>query len=129
MFRFGTTQAIPFPCCGWKYKIRRPFMKPVDGKRGRASCHRLVVAVSLLGLSGCVSAVTGDEMAADVKKPEVVAEQKVAAAGGRPASKQQGHYVDPAMVSAAGAGAAAANAQLAQQPQGAQGQVYGAPAD
>ncbi|NWJ26428.1 YcbK family protein [Rhizobium sp. RM] len=104
-------------------------MKTVDGKRGRASCHRLVVAVSLLGLSGCVSAVTDDEMAADVKKPEVVAEQKVAAANGSPASKQQGHYVDPAMVSAAGAGAAAANAQLAQQPEGAQGQVYGAPAD
>jgi hypothetical protein len=35
-------------------------MKAVDSAKGRVSCQRLVVAVSLLGLAGCVSAVTGD---------------------------------------------------------------------
>ncbi|MDS7597279.1 YcbK family protein [Agrobacterium tumefaciens] len=106
-------------------------MKTVGGNRGRGSCQRLVVAVSLLGLSGCVSAVTDDEMAADVKKTEVVAEQKVATANGSPATQPQGRYVDPAMVSAAGAGGAATEtgAQAPQPQQSAQGQVYGAPAD
>ena len=44
-------------------------MKTVEGAKGRVSCQRLVVAVSLLGLAGCVSAVTDDEMAANARKP------------------------------------------------------------
>ena len=35
-------------------------MKTVEGAKGRVSCRRLVIAVSLLGLSGCVSAVTDE---------------------------------------------------------------------
>ena len=50
-------------------------MKTVEGAKGRVSCQRLVIAVSLLGLSGCVSAVTDDEMAANTKKPEIAAQQ------------------------------------------------------
>ncbi|NSZ21947.1 hypothetical protein G6L69_08470, partial [Agrobacterium tumefaciens] len=51
-------------------------MKAVDSAKGRVACQRLVVAVSLLGLAGCVSAVTDDDMAANSKKPAVSAEQK-----------------------------------------------------
>lgn len=100
-------------------------MKAADGAKRRVSCQRLVIAVSLLGLSGCVSAVTDDEMAANIKKPDITAEQKAAAAVANPAAKQQqGHYVDPAVASAAGATVPA-------QPQapGGPAQGYGAAAD
>ncbi|KJF66460.1 YcbK family protein [Rhizobium nepotum] len=102
-------------------------MKTVDGAKGRVACQRLVVAVSLLGLSGCVSAVTDDDMAANSKKPAISAEQKAQAASAvnGPAGKQPpGHYVDPAVASAAG-GATPAQ----QQASGGPAQVYGAAAD
>jgi uncharacterized protein YcbK (DUF882 family) len=102
-------------------------MKTVDGAKGRVACQRLVVAVSLLGLSGCVSAVTDDDMAANSKKPAISAEQKAQAASAvnGPAGKQPpGHYVDPAVTSAAG-GATPAQ----QQASGGPAQVYGAAAD
>ncbi|CAN7455346.1 D-Ala-D-Ala carboxypeptidase family metallohydrolase [Agrobacterium tumefaciens] len=103
-------------------------MKTVEGAKGRVSCQRLVIAVSLLGLSGCVSAVTDDEMAANTKKPEIAAQQPsqtaatavaATAAGARP-----GHYVDPAVASASG-GAVPAQPQTPGGP----AQGYGAAAD
>ncbi|CUX21238.1 YcbK family protein [Agrobacterium genomosp. 13] len=100
-------------------------MKAADGAKGRVSCQRLVIAVSLLGLSGCVSAVTDDELAASNKKPEIAAQQKPQTAAATPAAgAQQGHYVDPAVASAAGASVPA-------QPQtpGGPAQGYGAAAD
>ncbi|CAD0211725.1 hypothetical protein AGRHK599_LOCUS1528 [Rhizobium rhizogenes] len=103
-------------------------MKTVEGAKGRVSCQRLVVAVSLLGLAGCVSAVTDDEMAANARKPEITAQQKpqtAAAAVAAPAAgAQPGHYVDPAVASASG-GAMPAQ----QQTPGGPAQVYGAAAD
>ncbi|MBO0124894.1 YcbK family protein [Agrobacterium sp. OT33] len=103
-------------------------MKTVEGAKGRVSCQRLVVAVSLLGLAGCVSAVTDDEMATNAKKPEITAQQKpqtAAAAVAAPAAgAQPGHYVDPAVASASG-GAMPAQ----QQTPGGPAQVYGAAAD
>ncbi|MBW9067121.1 D-Ala-D-Ala carboxypeptidase family metallohydrolase [Agrobacterium pusense] len=102
-------------------------MKTVEGAKGRVSCRRLVIAVSLLGLSGCVSAVTDEEMAATAKKPEVVGQQKqqTAATAAPAAGAQQGHYVDPAVASAAGATTAPAQHQAAGGP----AQGYGAAAD
>ncbi|MBO9657090.1 MAG: YcbK family protein [Agrobacterium tumefaciens] len=101
-------------------------MKTVEGAKQRVSCQRLVIAVSLLGLSGCVSAVTDDEMAASTKKPEIAAQHKpqTAAAAPQTSGAQPGHYVDPAVASAAGAATPS-------QPQHAGGpaQVYGAAAD
>lgn len=102
-------------------------MKAVDSAKGRVSCQRLVVAVSLLGLAGCVSAVTDDDMAANAKKPTISAEQKVQAASAvnNPAAKQQqGHYVDPAVASATG-GAVPAQPHTPGGP----AQAYGAAAD
>ncbi|MDX8325335.1 YcbK family protein [Agrobacterium tumefaciens] len=102
-------------------------MKAVDSAKGRVACQRLVVAVSLLGLAGCVSAVTDDDMAANSKKPAISAEQKAQAASAvhNPAAKQQqGHYVDPAVASATG-GAVAAQPQAPGGP----AQGYGAAAD
>ncbi|WP_425962388.1 YcbK family protein [Rhizobium nepotum] len=102
-------------------------MKTVDGAKGRVACQRLVVAVSLLGLSGCVSAVTDDDMAANSKKPAISAEQKAQAASAvnGPAGKQPpGHYVDPAVASAAGG-----TTPAQQQASGGPAQVYGAAAD
>ncbi|KQY41760.1 MULTISPECIES: YcbK family protein [Rhizobium/Agrobacterium group] len=102
-------------------------MKAVDSAKGRVACQRLVVAVSLLGLAGCVSAVTDDDMAANSKKPAISAEQKAQAASAvhNPAAKQQqGHYVDPAVASATG-GAVAAQPQAPGVP----AQGYGAAAD
>ncbi|NTE53632.1 YcbK family protein [Agrobacterium tumefaciens] len=103
-------------------------MKTVEGAKGRVSCQRFVVAVSLLGLAGCVSAVTDDEMAANARKPEITAQQKpqtAAAAVAAPAAgAQPGHYVDPAVASASG-GAMPAQ----QQTPGGPAQVYGAAAD
>ncbi len=102
-------------------------MKTVEGAKGRVSCRRLVIAVSLLGLSGCVSAVTDEEMAATAKKPEVAGQQKpqTAATAAPAAGAQQGHYVDPAVASAAGATTAPAQHQAAGGP----AQGYGAAAD
>ena len=102
-------------------------MKTVEGAKGRVSCRRLVIAVSLLGLSGCVSAVTDEEMAATAKKPEVAGQQKqqMAATAAPAAGAQQGHYVDPAVASAAGATTAPAQHQAAGGP----AQGYGAAAD
>ncbi|CUX42600.1 MULTISPECIES: YcbK family protein [Agrobacterium] len=104
-------------------------MKTVESAKGRLSCQRLVVAVSLLGLSGCVSAVTDDEMAATAKKPEIAAQQKQqAAAAAVPApvaGAQPGHYVDPAVASAAGANNVPAQHQAAGGP----AQGYGGAAD
>lgn len=100
-------------------------MKTVESAKGRLVCQRLVIAVSLLGLSGCVSAVTDDEMAAATKKPEIAAQQKPQAAASAAATgTPQGHYVDPAVASAAGAAASA-------QPQasGSPAQAYGAAPD
>jgi uncharacterized protein YcbK (DUF882 family) len=100
-------------------------MKAADGAKGRVSCQRLVIAVSLLGLSGCVSAMTDDEMVANNKKPEIAAQQKPQTAAATPAAgAQQGHYVDPAVASAAGA-ASPAQQQAAAGP----AQGYGAAAD
>ncbi|WP_433994882.1 hypothetical protein [Agrobacterium arsenijevicii] len=102
-------------------------MKAVDSAKGRVSCQRLVVAVSLLGLAGCVSAVTDDDMAANAKKPAISAEQKVQAASAvnNPAAKQQqGHYVDPAVASATG-GAVPVQSHTPGGP----AQAYGAAAD
>jgi uncharacterized protein YcbK (DUF882 family) len=102
-------------------------MKAVDSAKGRVSCQRLVVAVSLLGLAGCVSAVTDDDMAANSKKPAISAEQKAQAASAvnNPAAKQQqGHYVDPAVASATG-GAVPAQPHTPGGP----AQAYGAAAD
>ncbi|MDA5635769.1 MULTISPECIES: YcbK family protein [Rhizobium/Agrobacterium group] len=103
-------------------------MKTVEGAKGRVSCQRLVIAVSLLGLSGCVSAVTDDEMAANTNKPEIAAQQRpqtAAAAVATPAAgTQPGHYVDPAVASASG-GAVPAQPQTPGGP----AQVYGAAAD
>jgi len=100
-------------------------MKAADGAKGRVSCQRLVIAVSLLGLSGCVSAMTDDEMVANNKKPEIAAQQKPQTAAATPAAgAQQGHYVDPAVASAAGA-AGPAQQQAAAGP----AQGYGAAAD
>lgn len=103
-------------------------MKTVEGAKGRVSCQRLVIAVSLLGLSGCVSAVTDDEMAANTKKPAIAAQQHpqaAAAAVAAPAAGgQPGHYVDPAVASASG-GAAPGQPQTPGGP----AQVYGAAAD
>ncbi|WP_162749512.1 D-Ala-D-Ala carboxypeptidase family metallohydrolase [Agrobacterium sp. MS2] len=102
-------------------------MKTVEGAKGRVSCRRLVIAVSLLGLSGCVSAVTDEEMAATAKKPEVAGQQKqqTAATAAPAAGAQQGHYVDPAVASAAGATTAPAQHLAAGGP----AQGYGAAAD
>lgn len=102
-------------------------MKTVEGAKGRVSCRRLVIAVSLLGLSGCVSAVTDEEMAATAKKPEVAGQQKqqMAATAAPAAGAQQGHYVDPAVASAAGATTAPAQHHAAGGP----AQGYGAAAD
>lgn len=101
-------------------------MKTAEGAKGRVSCQRLVIAVSLLGLSGCVSAVTDDEMAANSKKPEIAAQQKPqTAAATAAAGAQQGHYVDPAVASSAGGGAVPAHAQTPGGP----AQGYGAAAD
>ena len=102
-------------------------MKTVEGAKGRVSCRRLVIAVSLLGLSGCVSAVTDEEMAATAKKPEVAGQQKqqTAATAAPAAGAQQGHYVDPAVAAAAGATTAPAQHQAAGGP----AQGYGAAAD
>ncbi|MGV1955615.1 D-Ala-D-Ala carboxypeptidase family metallohydrolase [Agrobacterium sp. 22-214-1] len=100
-------------------------MTTVESAKGRLVRQRLVIAVSLLGLSGCVSAVTDDEMAAATKKPEISAQQKPqTAASTAAAGAQQGHYVDPAVASAAGAAAPA-------QPQASGGpaQAYGAAPD
>ncbi|SCX77515.1 YcbK family protein [Rhizobium sp. NFACC06-2] len=100
-------------------------MTTVERAKGRLVRQRLVIAVSLLGLSGCVSAVTDDEMAAATKKPEISAQQKPqTAASTAAAGAQQGHYVDPAVASAAGAAAPA-------QPQASGGpaQAYGAAPD
>lgn len=100
-------------------------MTTVESAKGRLVRQRLVIAVSLLGLSGCVSAVTDDEMAAATKKPEIFAQQKPqTAASTAAAGAQQGHYVDPAVASAAGAAASA-------QPQASGGpaQAYGAAPD
>lgn len=103
-------------------------MKTVEGAKGRVSCQRLVIAVSLLGLSGCVSAVTDDEMAANTKKPEIAAQQpsQTAAAAGAAtaAGARPGHYVDPAVASASG-GAVPAQPQAPGGP----AQGYGAAAD
>ncbi|MCZ7450360.1 YcbK family protein [Agrobacterium rhizogenes] len=103
-------------------------MKTAENAKGRLSCQRFVVAVSLLGLSGCVSAVTDDEMAATAKKPEIAAQHKqqtAAAAVAAPAAgTQPGHYVDPAVASAAGAGNVPA-----QQAPGGPAQGYGGAAD
>ncbi|MFF2320131.1 YcbK family protein [Agrobacterium sp. NPDC058088] len=104
-------------------------MKTVGSAKGRLSCQRFVVAVSLLGLSGCVSAVTDDEMAATAKKPEIAAQHKqqtAAATVSAPAAgTQPGHYVDPAVASAAGAG----NVPAQHQAPGSPAQGYGAAAD
>ncbi len=102
-------------------------MKTVEGAKGRVSCRRLVIAVSLLGLSGCVSAVTDEEMAATAKKPEVAGQQKqqTAATAAPAAAAQQGHYVDPAVASAAGATTAPAQHQA----EGGPAQGYGGAAD
>lgn len=103
-------------------------MKTVESAKGRLVRQRLVVAVSLLGLSGCVSAVTDDEMAASTKKPEIAAQQTpltAASAAATPAAgAQPGQYVDPAVASAAGAATPA-------QPQASVGpaQAYGAAPD
>lgn len=103
-------------------------MKTVESAKGRLVRQRLVIAVSLLGLSGCVSAVTDDEMAAATKKPEIAAQHKpqaaTSAAATAAAGAQPGHYVDPAVASAAGAAAPA-------QPQtsGGPAQAYGAAPD
>ena len=100
-------------------------MTTVESAKGRLVRQRLVFAVSLLGLSGCVSAVTDDEMAAATKKPEISAQQKPqTAASTAAAGAQQGHYVDPAVASAAGAAAPT-------QPQASGGpaQAYGAAPD
>ncbi|MBW9074954.1 YcbK family protein [Agrobacterium deltaense] len=100
-------------------------MTTVESAKGRLVRQRLVIAVSLLGLSGCVSAVTDDEMAAATKKPEISAQQKPQTAASTAATgAQQGHYVDPAVASAAGAAAPA-------QPQASGGpaQAYGAAPD
>ena len=102
-------------------------MKAVDSAKGRVACQRLVVAVSLLGLAGCVSAVSDDDMAANGKKPAIAAEQTAQAASAvhNPAAKQQqGHYVDPAVASATG-GAGPAQPQTPGTP----AQGYGAAAD
>ncbi len=100
-------------------------MTTVESAKGRLVRQRLVIAVSLLGLSGCVSAVTDDEMAAATKKPEISAQQKPqTAASTVAAGAQQGHYVDPSVASAAGAAAPA-------QPQASGGpaHAYGAAPD
>ena len=97
-------------------------MKTVESAKRRLVRPRLVVAVSLLGLSGCVSAVTDDEMAAATKKPEIAAQQKPQTAASAAAGAQLGHYVDPAVASAAGAAAPA-------QTPGGPAQAYGAAAD
>lgn len=103
-------------------------MKTVESAKGRLVRQRLVIAVSLLGLSGCVSAVTDDEMAAATKKPEIAAQHTpqaaTSAATTAAAGAQPGHYVDPAVASAAGAAAPA-------QPQtsGGPAQAYGAAPD
>ena len=81
-------------------------MKTVESAKGRLLRQRLVIAVSLFGLSGCVSAVTDDEMAGTTKKPEISTQQKPqTAASAAAAGAQPGHYVDPAVASAAGAAA------------------------
>ena len=104
-------------------------MKTAENAKGRLSCKRFVVAVSLLGLSGCVSAVTDDEMAATAKKPEIAAQHKpqtAAAAVASPATgAQPGHYVDPAVASAAGVN----NVPAQHQAPGSPAQGYGAAAD
>ncbi|MDA5641520.1 MULTISPECIES: YcbK family protein [Agrobacterium] len=100
-------------------------MKTVESAKGRLLRQRLVIAVSLFGLSGCVSAVTDDEMAGTTKKPEISTQQKPqTAASAAAAGAQPGHYVDPAVASAAGAAAPV-------QPQAAGGpaQAYGAAPD
>ncbi|MFK3776581.1 YcbK family protein [Agrobacterium sp. NPDC089420] len=103
-------------------------MKTVEGAKGRVSCQRLVIAVSLLGLSGCVSAVTDDEMAASAKKPEITAQQKpqsaAAAVAAASTGAQAGHYVDPAVASASGGAM-----PVPPQTPGGPAQVYGAAAD
>ncbi|WP_296069427.1 D-Ala-D-Ala carboxypeptidase family metallohydrolase [uncultured Agrobacterium sp.] len=99
-------------------------MKSVESAKGRVVCQRFLAAVSLLGLSGCVSAVTDDEMAAAAKKPEIAAPQKPQAPASA-AATQPGHYVDPAVASAAGAAAAPVHPQAPGTP----AQAYGAAAD
>ncbi len=85
-------------------------MKSVESAKGRVVCRRFLAAVSLLGLSGCVSAVTDDEMAAAPPK-----------AGNCRAAEAQRQRLPPppsrplcgiAVASAAGAAATPAHPQV-----------------
>lgn len=102
-------------------------MKTAESAKRRASCQRVLIAISLLGLSGCVSAVTDEDVAANAKKPEMAAPHKPQSGAPAPASAanpKPGHYVDPAIASAAGTTGTAQSTTP-----GAPAQAYGGVAD